>query len=819
MGCRPTSAVLDQNVTVFRRRPGLAALAVTLVAIVVPACGDAPPRDLPTLPQLNGDQSVVYDSTGKQIMVIPREERRVFVSIDKIPAVMQNAIVAIEDQRFWEHSGVDIKGIARAATANSDSSGVSQGGSTITQQYVKTALLSPERTIERKIEEASLAIQLEKTYSKRFILEQYLNTIFFGNRSYGIEVAAENYFGHSKAEELTLPEAALLAGMVQAPTLHDPYRRPDDATQRRNLVLEKMSDLGYITPAERDVAVASPVVVQPQSAAEQSGTYPAPHFVQEVLRFIRTDERFGKTPFERENLLSNGGLQIYTTIDMDMQAKAEQAIKDRFPDQNRSVDDSRRDPDAALVSIEPKTGYVKAMVGGYDYFDTPSDIHPSPQYNLAMGTGRQVGSTFKMIELAAALSNGVKPTESFPAPGRDTVSWPKFGSWTMTGDALGRANLTECTVHSANTCFANLEVDKRLGPEKVKAMAEQLGVDTSGWKQWGLSQVLGTENTTVLDLASVYATFANRGVRVPPVMVTKVIRADGTVLYQDPHTQQKIIEPDVADKMTEMMKGVLTRGTARGNALDRPSAGKTGTTQDSTDALFVGYTPDLSTAIWTGFGDLEKPSKGYPNGKLREVGNVGGTIAAPIWKKYMTTALDGVAPHDFGGGGVDETTTTTTTLPKANTDIFTQTAGSTFVTMPKLVGLNVREAAARIKKLGLRLKRVDVSSSATNLPGQVVNQAPASGSNVTAGADIAVETTPGDPPPDIPVPDVTGAPQGDVVASLSGSGFKVTVIAEAAPLDFLLPNLLAPTSGQVWSISPTPGTKSTDGKVIIKVQP
>ena len=790
------------------------------MAVVAPACSDVAPRDIPTLPQLNGNQSVVYDSTGKQIMVIPREERREFVSIDKIPAIMQNAIVAIEDQRFWDHIGVDPKGIARAATQNSGGSDISQGGSTITQQYVKTALLSPERTIERKVEEASLAIQLEKTYSKRFILEQYLNTIFFGNRSYGIQVAAENYFGH-KVEQLTLPEAALLAGMVQAPTLHDPYRRPDDATERRNQVLDKMAEQNYITSAERDVAIATPLVVQPASAAEQSSTYDAPYFVQEVLRFIRTDERFGKTPYERENLLSNGGLQIYTTLDRDMQAKAEQAITDRFPDQNRSVNDSRRDPDAALVTIEPKTGYVKAMVGGHDYFDTPSDVHPSPQYNLAMGSGRQVGSTFKMIELAAALSNGVKPTESFPAPGKDTVSWPKFGNWTMTGDALGRANLTECTVHSANTCFANLEVDKRVGPERVRTMAEQLGVDTSSWHEWGLSTILGVENTTVLDLASVYATFANRGVRVPPVMVTKVIRADGTVLYQDPHTQQKVIEPEVADAMTEMMKGVLTRGTARGNALDRPSAGKTGTTQDNTDALFVGYTPDLATAIWTGYADLEKPDKSHPNGQLREVGNVGGTIAAPIWKKYMTAALEGVPPHEFGGRdvGVDQTSTTTTTLPPANTDIFTPTPDAAFVTMPKLVGLNVREAAARIRKLGLRLKRIDVTSSTTNLPGQVINQAPATGSNVAAGADIAVEATPGDPPPDIPVPDVTGANQADVVASLSGSGFKVTVVAEAAPLDYLLPSLVAPASGQVWSISPTPGTKSTDGKIIIKVQP
>ncbi len=802
-------------------RRARAAAVVTALVSLLPACG-VQGRAAPTLLPFSPDKTTIYAADGTVITTLRGEEDREPVPLAKVPMLLQNAVVAIEDERFWQHNGVDPKGILRAAKSNSDDEQI-QGGSTITQQYVKTALLSPERTIQRKIEEANLALQLEKTYSKDFILEQYLNTIYFGRRAYGVQVASKTYFGKD-VSDLNLAESSLLAGLIQSPSGYNPYRHPDKAIKRRNVVLAKMLQLGDIAKPQYDAAVATPLELSGgESDAVATDRYSAPHFVEEVKKFIRNDPRFGRTAAERRDLLYNGGLKIYTTIDLTMQAEAEKTIKSRLPDQARAITDSRKDPDAALVSIDPVSGYVKAMVGGYDYFDSDTRTHPYAQVNLAVGTGRQSGSTFKAITLATALSNGIGIDDTFPAPGKATITYPGAKPWVVNSESYGRANLTTCIVHSVNSCFGYLIADKRVGPEKVTGMASRMGIHTgpeSGFKTV-LSETLGSNNSTVLDMASAYATIADRGIHVPPVLVTRVVRSDGTILYQRQYEQHRVLTTEIADTMTKAMEGVVSSGTGRRADIGRPQAGKTGTTQQQSDGWFIGWTPELVTAVWVGYAEPLPPSRRNPNGGLRTIGANGGDIAAPIWAQYTKAVLGDSPARDFAFG--PEATPQislppVTTVAPGNSEIFQAEDASQTATMPDLLDGNVNRAASRVKSAGLKLRRIDVTVEGAK-PGQVVAQSPAPGSVVPKGAEVIVEATPGQPPPTTPIPDVTGQLVTDAQASLTKTGYAVTVTPAAPPVGFLLPNGLAPTSGQVWQIAPAVGTVSPDGKLTLTVVP
>lgn len=792
------------------------------MALVAASCADGQ-RTVPVVSPSNGARTQIFAADGTLITTIASDENRETVSLDSVPLIMQNAVVSIEDERFWTHDGVDPKGILRALTRNSQSGATGQGGSTITQQLVKNTLLSREKTFARKFEEASLALQVERNYSKKFILEQYLNTVFFGNRAYGVQVAAKNYFGHG-VDQVTLPEAAMLAGMIQSPVARDPYSHMDLATTRRNTVLRKMAELGYITNAQRDQAIATPITLVPRVADQPFQRYAAPHFVEEVKRFIRNDARFGATADERNDLLNNGGLKIYTTVDLTMQALAEAQLKTSFPNQALGITDPRKSPDAALVSIDPRTGYVKAMVGGYDYFDTNVSVHSYANYNLAVGKGRQVGSTFKPIALAAALTNGIKMSDTYSAPKDLTITMPGYAPWTLSGDPLGRASLTECTIESANTCFANLEADKRVGPARVTEYATKMGINTTYDPTTRCcfdtvpSEVLGANDNTVLDMTSAYTTFAARGIHVTPTLVTKVVGPNGDVIYQNVHQQTKVLEPAQADAITTALEGVLTRGTASGNGIGRPAAGKTGTTQDQTDAWFIGYTPDLVTGIWTGFA-TPIYDKASPNGRLRQVGKNGGRIAAPAWAAYMKQALAAYPPSPFGGPTDDPATgpAPTTTL-KSNTAIFQPQKVPGTATMPDLTGKNITEALAAARSAGVRARRVDVDVPGA-LPGQVVGSSPPAGSKVTGGGAAVIESTPGIPPPRDPFPDLYGQVAADVAPPLTAKGWVVVQTAIAAPPGTLLANGLPPVPGQIWQTSPPPGTIVPDGHVFLNVQP
>ncbi len=701
------------------------------LAVVAAGCGtarDAPPIALPE----NAQPSAIYDANGTLITVLA-EENRQNVALEQVPRTLQDAVVAIEDARFWTHNGVDPRAVARAAGANAAAGGVAEGGSTITQQYVKNALLTPEQTLGRKVEEATTALALERSYSKQLILELYLNTIYLGNGAYGVAAAAQEYFG-VPVEDLTLEQSAMIAGVIQAPSRHDPRTDPEAAVERRNLVLERMREQQLITRAQEERAAAQPLVLAPESPNPTLQRYPAPHFVDEVKAWLlNSSDALGESTAERREALLRGGLRIDTTIDLGLQAKAEEAIRDVLPGQGSDP----RTPDAALVSIDPRSGQVKAMVGGYDYFGT----HSYRQTNLAAGAGRQTGSAFKPIVMAAALENGVDPSKLFDAPSSAVLQIPG-GIWRVKGGGIGAGTMAECTVVSSNTCYANIMLDDAVGPERSVEMAQRLGV-VSTEVEPNPAIVLGANNATVQDMASVYATFANDGVRVPPVFVTKITGPDGEVLYQHAHSQTRAMSSDNVRQIAPALEGVIQRGTGRSAGIGRPAGGKTGSAQNNTDAWFCGYTQQLSTAVWVGFAEPRANSSGQrqlvsmspPNTRITVYG---GTYPAQIWANFMRSALEDVEPTPL----MDPATTPVapTTLPEPNREFVEPMQADEEVVVPDVAGLDSSTAADRLERAGLSSERVVVTSASAQ-PGSVLTQSPTAGSSVRRGSTVWIEVT------------------------------------------------------------------------------
>lgn len=793
-----------------RRLRSLSTLAVMcVVGSVAVSCGaarDAPPLLLP----VNAAPTTVYDANGRVITVL-QDENRTSIPLEQIPTITQSAVVAIEDSRFWSHHGVDPRGIARAASSNAEDGETGQGGSTITQQYVKTALLTPEKTLQRKLEEASLALSIERNYSKGLILELYLNTIYFGGGAYGIDAAARSYFGISAAG-LDLPQSALLAGLIQAPSRYDPRKNPDQALARRNVVLRRMLELGDITQTQHDQAVATPISVLPPQPLPEQVPYPAAHFVDAVKAYLlRSSDVLGKTVGERYNNLYKGGLRIYTTIDLDLQAKAEASIAQVLPKQGTDP----KTPDAALVSIDPRSGFVRAMVGGSNYFGTSN----YRQTNLAMGAGRQTGSSFKPIVVATALSNGVSMTDRFNAPGSESHRLPGGQIWNVKGGGIGSGTLEDCTVVSSNTCFANIVLDPRVGAQRSVDMGKALGI-TSTKLQPNPAAVLGTNNVTVLDMASVFATFADQGVHVPPVLVSRIERPDGTLLYQHEHTQSKVLEPEVANEISTILPGVITRGTGTSANIGRPAAGKTGSSQSNIDAWFCGYTPQLSTAVWVGFaqprpnsdGRLQPVSMTPPNTRITVFG---GTYPAQIWATFMRQALADQPPLPL----IDPTTVApaTTTVPPGNTAILSPVTVPTSAKVPDVGGIDARKAIAAVQAAGFVAQRIDAQVVGVGA-GTVVGQSPAPGATADKGSTVFVEATTGTFAPSGAVPDVIGYGSGQARQQLESMGFTVSAQAEAAPTDSTRKDGQPFEAGQVWATTPAAGATSTDGTVIIRYQ-
>ncbi|MBV8065247.1 MAG: PBP1A family penicillin-binding protein [Actinobacteria bacterium] len=565
----------------------------------------------------------VYASDGHTILSVLRgSESRVLVQSDQISPWMKQAIVATEDKRFYQHRAVDIRGLARALWNDVRGRPV-QGGSTITEQFVKNSLTGDQRSVFRKLKEAALAWQLEQRWSKDRILTAYLNTVYFGNGAYGVERAARTYFGHGAAK-LTLPQAALLAGIPEDPTLYDPVEHPVFAKERRTVVLRLMLQQHVIGAGEYEAAVDAPMP-KPQNVHLSGVQGQVPYFGEYVKQQLI--DKFGSKVF-------GSGYRVYTTINLRLQDLARAAVQKWLP--------SETGPQAALVALDPTDGKVLAMVGGRNF-------HQS-QYNLATARERQTGSAFKPFVLATALREGISPLTTYVSKPVSIFLGNKY--WVVhnyEGEYLGPIDLVKAIAASDNSVFSQLTRD--VGPANVVTTAHMAGITSPLQSYFAIG--LGVEPVSVLEMARAYGTFANGGVRVDgtvfgnePRTITQIDSDSGTVVYANVPKDVRALSPDIDSELTTLLEGVVTSGTGTAAQLPgRVVAGKTGTTENYGDAWFCGYTPQLVTCVWVGYPDRLVPMlTEFHGGPV-----VGGSFPALIWKSFMQPALQAMnaAPKSF----------------------------------------------------------------------------------------------------------------------------------------------------------------------------
>jgi membrane peptidoglycan carboxypeptidase len=677
---------------------GGSALAVTL-AFAVPATraltfGTTSSDAITPVLQALDQRSVVVDRNGKVMATLYGTEDRAPVTLKEVSSGTIAAVISIEDRTFFSHRGVDPKSVLRALRQDVKSGVVQQGGSTITQQLVKNTFFeNPKKNIQRKVREAVLALRLEQIYTKDEILERYLNTVYFGRDAYGIRAASERYFGEQPSA-LTVPQAAMLAGMISAPSAYDPVLHPAAAHHRRDQVLVAMRETGVISQRAVKAYDRYPL---PKTTHQVATIAPTSYFVSEVVQRLLADKRLGPDVPTRRNLIYHGGLRITTTFDPTLQTEAETAVRTQ-------IALAERQPNipvtGALVSIDNSNGAVRAMVSGSG--DESGAGYLAQQFNYATGANRQVGSSFKVFTLATALENGYSPNDTIDGnsgcriePGLATTDTP----YAPGGEGGGVMTLKTAITNSINCAFVRLIVglgadpnnpDVRsaaraaAGPQKVMDVAHEMGV-TSTLKPF-TSLTLGTEGVSPLDMASAYSTLANDGVHRPAIFYTKVQGPDGKTVLDEPpsgHSPTQVMPVNIARTETQMLFGPVRSGTASRTlgTFPRPIAGKTGTTDKNIDAWFVGFSPQLTTAVWMG-----DPAGEFSMNPFFTIGAVnGGTIPARIWGDFMTQALANLPPTDFTppdptlwpasryisidgrGKGSPPVVTTTTTLPTPTT--------------------------------------------------------------------------------------------------------------------------------------------------------
>jgi len=646
---------------------------------------DPPGGDLPT-PKSGIDSRItkILDSSGNQLGTLHRFDTRIQIERSDIPQNLKDAVVSIEDKRFYSHSGLDFQALVRALWADLQGGSYQQGGSTITQQYGKRNYTGPQRTLSRKIREAALAGRVEKRLGKDEILYRYLSDVYLGSGAYGVGAAAENYF-RKPVKELTLSEAATLAGLIQAPSTDEPRSNTGAAEVRRETVLKAMLDQGRITDADYSTAVSQRLRVATELTRPSPTTtlvYPPeevqsqyPYFVDYVRRYLIA--KYG------EDQVYQGGLTVETTIDARLQGLAEASVANTLQGTSPPLE-------MALVSLDPKTGFVKAMVGGRDFTKS--------QVNLALGncagaakpddggpicidgggTGRQPGSSFKPFTLAKAFEEGITPEKVYNAPAAFTIpNCYKYSSGAgctihnAEPAGFGSLSLRSATAESVNTVFAQLILD--VGIPQTAEMAHRLGITMvrpdaklpNSNQSYGPGLTLGAAEVSPLDMVSAYSVFANRGQQLPATPVIKVTDAKGKVLEDDTSRKGRRVIPEViADNVNDVLKGVITGGTGVAADIGRPqgSAGKTGTAENFSDAWFVGYTQTLATSVWMGYADSQKALT-----DIKGVGEVfGGTFPAMTWKDYMSKALGNEPDTPFPPPGTLPGASTTTS-PGSNT--------------------------------------------------------------------------------------------------------------------------------------------------------
>ncbi|WP_424659161.1 transglycosylase domain-containing protein [Desulfofundulus sp.] len=578
-------------------------------------------KDLPAWSEeklLSSASTSIYDQNGNLITRVG-EENRIPVGLKDIPKHVQEAFLAIEDVRFYQHHGVDIRGIARAAWTDITGGSIQEGASTITQQLAKLSFLSQERTFKRKIQQVILALILERHYTKDEILEMYLNKVYFGEGAYGIQSAAETYF-NKPARDLTLSEGALLAGLVQAPSAYDPFLNPEGATRRRNLVLENMARYGFITPEQ--AAQARAIQLDDMLKPGQGRQYPYPYFVDYV-----TEELVNQYGSEQ---VFKGGLRVYTTLDPKIQDAAEKALSDprNFP---ASVRDSQGilQPEGAAVVLDPHTGYIKAIVGGREH------THRLQWNRATMAPGRQPGSTFKPIIVygPAVEYKGMGPAsviDDIP------VTYGNYNPRNYDGRYRGLVTMRTAIAKSINVVAVRVLME-HVGIADALKFARGLGINLNP-DTHGPSIALGGlhEGVTPLQMAAAYGAFANQGIYLEPTAITRVEDASGHVMYEYQPKPFQAMKATTAYLITDMLKTVIESGTGTNARIGRPAAGKTGTSDQGKDLWFAGYTPELVGVVWIGY---DKP-RAMPH-------EFGGRYPALIWRQIMTRALQNTPVQDF----------------------------------------------------------------------------------------------------------------------------------------------------------------------------
>ena len=573
------------------------------------------------LPTINSDSfnfaedSYMYANDGKTLLAKFQLEKRDPVSLDKVSDYVKQATVDVEDVRFYEHNGVDPQGIMRALIVNL-SGGDLEGASTITQQLVRNTALSEEAmdiTLERKAREAELALEMEKNYSKEEILSMYLNTINYGDGCYGIQAAAKNYF-QTKAADLTLAQAATLAGIPQSPTTYNPKENPEECLKRRNLVLDRMLTAGHITKQEYDAASSEELGLDPAADEPAQGIYAYPYFTSFVRdELMKPDNIYGCSYAD----LFQGGLKIYTTLDTDLQDKAEKACKDQYANMEGDLD-------AALVAMNPKNGYVEAIVGGNDFY--------KDQWNIATQGGRPSGSTFKVFTLTAAIEQGINPQSAIDCSNpiklaNDTEIY-NFGK-----ENYGKMSIADATAISSNTGYYRLT--EKIGADKLVEMAHRLGIK-SELPEYSII-TLGTENVTPLEMSEAYSTIASGGIHHNAVVITRIEDKNGEVLFENADTSERVIDEKVAGAVTNVLRGVFEKSYATaygsGPSNGQTVAGKTGTGVEFRDHWLVGYSPTLTCAVWIGNRDYSSTSESL--------------TANSLWHNFMSVALAGTEITEF----------------------------------------------------------------------------------------------------------------------------------------------------------------------------
>ncbi len=589
------------------------------------------------------ERTIVYAADGSEIGKLGREDREQ-AKLGEVPQSLVEAVVVTEDATFYTNPGVDLEATVRALAANLGSGGIRQGGSTITQQLIKNRIVGIKQDLARKMREAILAFRINANYSKNDILEQYLNTVYFGEGSYGVKAAAERLFisrdpttgaeVSKNLSQLTIADSALLAGLISNPSGNNPVSNPAGATARRNLVVRRMLEKHYITIPEAATAIFTPVPRIPPPAELRPDNY----YVQEVQQLIEGGKPdnfgLGTTESERTNKLLGGGLRIYTAYNPTLQDQAVNAIHETLPDDTNGAS-------AALVAMDPANGDVLAAANGAAFADT--------KYDYSTQGTRQEGSTYKAITLVTALENGFSPNDTVDGsdrckiPGYETT--PQGVGRNASDGEGGVGGLFNQTAHSVNCAFLRLQ--QAVGSDKVADMAVKLGIRNrpvdKNCSCVPASLTLGTVAATPLEMATVYNTLAADGIRHDPVFIKRIENSDGKVLYKSDPAGVRVISAQTARTVTKMLQGVITGGTGTRADIGRPAAGKTGTTDGEVDAWFDGYVPQLTAVVWMGNpeGEIEMGSIGQFSAIF------GGTYPAMIWSDFMSHALDGKQPIDF----------------------------------------------------------------------------------------------------------------------------------------------------------------------------